>query len=132
MSEVSEAAKAREWRAGAFTVRTDQGEFQIAGWICEPFALDFRVWETDDDWYDRGWALTHLPTGFVAAGILAPLNQAFSIADEMNACADWDFTDPMQAQKLRKQVHALQARHEGLLVLKYPTFGPLFAMRDAA
>lgn len=126
------AVKNREWRAGAFTVRTEQGERQIAGWICEPFALDFRVWDDDEDWYVRGWALTHIPTGFIAAGILAPLNQAFSIADEVNACADWNFTDAVLSKKRAKPMHALKAKYDGVLALKGARFSPLFSMREDA
>src|SRR5690606_7015753 len=112
------------WQPGQFSVLTEEGEHPVAGWISEPFALDFRVWEDENDWFRSGWALTHLPTGYIAAGILAPLSQAFVIADEFRAAADWDFTAPDEAKARKGAVADLRKKHGGVLVNRQPLFSP--------
>lgn len=119
------------WVAQAFTVNTDSGQSQVAGWVSGLFALDFRVWnswdeEFDEDRNDRGWVLTHLPTGFMAAGILAPLEEAKTIADRIIGLADWSFSDPAESKSRGSLLLPLRKELEGKLIFRAATYSPLF------
>jgi hypothetical protein len=117
---------AEHWRPGGFQVSTDQGTAEVAGWLHGHFALDFRLFRDEwGDWSERGWQLTHVPTGMVAAGILAPLDRACEIADEIAAAADWDFTDPSEARSRGPAAMAVIAAHEGVAI-RTTGRGPLF------
>lgn len=74
----------------------------VAGWHKGNWGLDFRVFDIGDYEEDlhSGWMLTHLATGYSAFAILEPIEDAFRIADEINAMADWDFQDPVKAKGL--------------------------------
>ena len=119
------------WNAQGFTVRTDQGEREIAGWVNGVFALDFRVFREDHYDYDidtfSGWQLTHIPTGFKAFGILTPLDRATKLADELASAADWNFTDPAEAKRLSKVARDFMEAHPNDVVRWDTVNGPLMA-----
>ena len=92
------------WTAGSFSVATHLGQFPIAGWLKGLWALDVRTFYLDDYEDDDaiyGWGLSHIPTGYLAFGIIAPLERAFSIADAINGMADWDFVDASGSTMLK-------------------------------
>jgi hypothetical protein len=116
-----------DWRPGGFTVNTDHGPRTVAGWISEPFALDFRVWwnRVDED-YTKGWLLTHIPTGFQCFGIAASLERAFEIAGRMSALGDWNFTDPEAKKPLLPAVRSLVEELGNELLMGGASLAPLY------
>ena len=73
-----------DWQATSFAVKTDRGEYLVAGWVHGLFALDFRVRDRQP-----GWQLTHIPTGMQGGFIEAPLEDAFAVVAEVEALGDW-------------------------------------------
>lgn len=116
------------WEPCGFTANTDEGPRLIAGWVKPPFALDFRVWAAGEDGYDRGWLLTHLPTGFQVLGILTPLNEACEIADRVAALMDWSFDDAAGAKGKASFLKPLKEELGDKLVFRTAAFGPLFTV----
>lgn len=124
-----------QWAVGEIPVRLkdEQGPAHtvIAGWVKGLWALDFRVFDESRGWDDElcsGWMLTHIPTGFCAFGILAPLPEAQEIADEIDGMADWSFTDPDGAKNLKGVQAKVREEFEGrisasTLFCRGPMFG---------
>lgn len=126
----------RAWKAAAFDVMTDEGQEQVAGWVNGLFALDFRVFDVAHrrailSKCRPGWAMTHLPTGRLTAGIVAPLAKAMEIAQEIAILGDWNFSDREKARKFASAINGLRAVYPGELLLKSAAFGPLFFSADA-
>lgn len=118
-----------EWCAAGFMAKTDQGEHEVAGWVNGLFALDFRIWSAPDEWdegYDRGWLLTHLPTGHQMFGIIAPLTEARQIADRVAELTDWSFDDPAAAKGKSALLKPLKDELGDRLAFRRPVFGPMF------
>jgi hypothetical protein len=105
------------WHAGEFSVSIGtqawkragmehevKRQVPIAGWINGLFALDFRVMLDMNDEYRKGWVLTHLPTGFIVVKLGLDRDAAIAVADEIAACADWNFTDPAGAKPISAAV----------------------------
>jgi len=118
----------REWVAGAFTVQTERGGFDIAGWIKAPFALDFRVFDDSFEWFDAGWYLTHIPTGFGVGGIIANLPAAMEVADQIREIADWSFSDQGDAKAVAPAFVEFRDQCSAKIVRGGPLAGPLFGM----
>lgn len=99
-----------DWKAGQFTTSTFVGEgkkpmpVNVAGWISERWALDFRAFEDEsNEWVQGGWAMTHIQTGQKAFNIIGvSVSQAQDIVEVVDAMADWNFTDPQKGRSLRE------------------------------
>jgi len=124
-----------EWQVGPIpiTVVGDNNEAIetriVAGWHKGNWGLDFRVFDIGDykdDLYS-GWMLTHLATGYSAFGILEPMEDAFRIADEIDAMADWDFQDPVKAKGLIGIASKIETIFGGSVTRKLSVCrGPIF------
>ncbi len=119
------------WRVGVINLKCAAPDkpvdVPVAGWTKDAFGLDFRVIANDDgDYCIPGWCLTHLPTGFVVRYIDAGHIEALSLADEIAAAGDWDFTDPAEGKLRGPAVKAVMDKHPGKL------FGSRRALRPRA
>lgn len=85
--------KEAPWQVGPVEIMTTSGPNVIAGWVNGRFGLDFRAMLNDDEEWDGGWVLTHLPTGMVVRRIFSNLQTAQAYAGEIAAHGDWDFTE---------------------------------------
>lgn len=81
------------WQVGPVEIITTSGPQVVAGWVNGKFGLDFRAMLTDEEEWDGGWVLTHLPTGMMVRRISANLQTAQAYAGEIAAHGDWDFTE---------------------------------------
>jgi hypothetical protein len=120
------------WTPQGFEIQTDQGPRIMAGWVKRPFALDFRAWRDNDYDYERGWLLTHLPTGCQVFGICSDLERAFEIVARVEALGDWGFTDPKDGKPLARLVRALIDELGGEILRGTPSLSPLYRAREAA
>jgi hypothetical protein len=126
-----------EWTAGAFKAwlmlpNLEREQVEVAGWIREPFALDFRsflIGDNDPAWRASGWVITHLPTGYSAFAVHAPLKQVMAVVDRLNALGDWSFDDAEEAAKLRPAARELtlslgdRASHASDAIAPWNSFG---------
>lgn len=104
--------KEATWQVGPVEIITTSGPQVIAGWVNGKFGLDFRAMLTDDEEWDGGWVLTHLPTGMVVRRIFANLQTAQAYAGEIAAHGDWDFTEatPDRMKALSPVIAAAKAK----------------------
>ena len=75
----------------------------VAGWVRGNFGIDERA--NLSRRRGKTWCLTHLPTGYAAKALRGSLKSVQAIADQIEACADWDFADPQQAKVRGAAVH---------------------------
>jgi hypothetical protein len=101
------------WNDGLFVMKVIGSDGvkdkTVDGYVNGIFALDKR-----SDVYDLRkvvWCMTHLPTGYAVRHIRGSLSDAFKIADEIAAGADWDFSDPKEARSRGPAVKAVAERH---------------------
>lgn len=119
------ADQTHQWNVGEFIIHCDGGDVRVAGWKCGVWALDFRTYEIFDE-VSPGWALTHLPSGHIAAAIIESLENAQAIVGKIDALGDWSFTDAKMAGEFATGMRDLVSAHPDVLLLKHPLFGPGF------
>jgi len=115
-----------DWTVAAITMSCKDGDVQVPAWTCGIWALDFRVFEPFPGELMEGWALTHVPTGYLGGGITAPLSRAMEIVAEVAAIGDWCFTDIKCANRFTKHIRALRDRLPDEFLLKSAVFSPTF------
>lgn len=115
------------WKAGEFNFSAADGAtVRVAGWVKGFWALDFRVWYGAKSLF-AGWALSHIPTGRLAVGILDDLEKAQAIADLVDGLGDWNFTEYERVRDFRDQMLTLQTLvGSDIMVFKHPSMGPNF------
>lgn len=80
----------------------------LGGWVREPFAIDPRFYFDERlEAMQKGWVITHLPTGFIVRGVRGGLEQAKLVCDCLLDGDDWDFVDVAVAQARGPRVKAL-------------------------
>lgn len=122
----SEREGAEEWRAGSFTAQSGAGDFEVAGWISGLWALDFRGYDDEDGFVLPGWALTHIPTGYLAAAIMDSLANAQAIVALIDNLGGWDFTDPAKVREKSAAMRQLRDTMPDVLKFRSPTIWPGF------
>lgn len=118
-----------QWQVGEIPAITDCGRIAIAGWVRGHFGLDFRIWENAicDD-YQKGWCLTHIPTGRVAMAIFAPLHRAQELADEFSLLGDWSFSENEDAKSLSVVARGFRNTHGSAVAFRSPCYSPLWPL----
>lgn len=76
------------WAVGGFTIRTDRGPHEVAGWVKGAFALDFRPIHGIEDAI-CGWHLTHVPTGWAIVVLQIGLARACALVDDLAAAGNF-------------------------------------------
>lgn len=130
-------ARSIEWTVAPFKVwcqtpNLGREQEEVAGWVRKPFALDFRAFlidETQPTWRASGWVITHLPTGYSAFAVHAPLKRAMAVVDRLLALGEWNFDDPVEAARLRPAAREVKlslgdrASHASDSLAPWNTFG---------
>lgn len=98
---MTESETMSDWQKTIFQVMVDSNgkpaPRSCGGWVKGPFALDPRYYFDDDEDLQKGWMITHIPTGFSVRGVQGDLAMARLVADKILAAASWDFTDNSEA-----------------------------------
>lgn len=81
------------WTVGEIPLATTRGTQVVAGWLKGYFAIDFRVFLNREEEWQGGWAITHLPTGYVTRRIFSDLRIAQAFTDALADLGDWSFTE---------------------------------------
>lgn len=80
------------WSVGEIPLATTRGSQIVAGWLKGHFGIDFRVFLNRDEEWQGGWAITHMPTGYVMRRIFSELRIAQAFTDVVADMGDWSFT----------------------------------------
>lgn len=117
-----------EWRVGELQyIAHNNGELvRIAAWINGIWALDFRAFVDDDNLLSPGWALTHIPTTYVALGILETLENAQAIARQVDELGDWNFTEVNGAAPFGGGIRTLCAMMPNVAIMRRAVLHPGF------
>lgn len=115
------------WTPAGFTVRHkipgEDGAIAdetVAGWVRQPFGLDFRAVMQDDGYFSddlekqSAWVLTHLPTGWATTAIFGTFEEARLIVDEVLLLGDWNFDVPKPTDELKRSFSAYRQRRTNL------------------
>lgn len=111
------------WRVAQIMANGTDGEWPIAAWVSGIWALDYRVFDTGAD-IAPGWSITHLPTGFLAGGIIGSLAEAQAVVSTIDAFGDWNFTDGFRAREFAAQMQNLAKAYPDAIILKQAMYSP--------
>lgn len=100
------------WHVGEVEIATTRGKQVVAGWINGNFSLDFRAFLDSNEYWQGGWTLTHLPSGYVVRRIFAELKVAQDYADALADMGDWSFSEPNQHVRLAPMASAVKTLAE--------------------
>ncbi len=103
------------WKEGYVRMMVGAGsqlprQISVRGWVGGLFGVDERSNYTPQR-SGKVWCITHIPTGFAARFVIGPRKLAQQIADEIEAAADWNFSDPAEAKSRGEAVMTVMARH---------------------
>lgn len=105
-----------DWELGIFQCMAFDGAGPVprhlGGWVKAPFAIDPRYYNVSTE---KGWVITHIPSGFVVRAVKGDLSDAKRIADEVLTCWDWNFTDPSKGKNASPAIKALMQKYPGVL-----------------
>lgn len=107
------------WQVGEIPLTTTRGKQIAAGWVRGHFGLDFRVMLNSEDAWQGGWAITHIPTGYVMRRIFSSLPVAKAYTDAVAEKGDWSFTglDQHTLAPLGRAVKAAMAAFPGVEIV---------------
>lgn len=123
------------WHIGAipFAAPSSQGLFkaEAAGWVNGLFGLDFRMYHDEVYDLDSGFQLTHIPTGYAVCAILAPLPKAKKLAEEIQAGANWDFSDAGSVKpEHRFALASVEEENRAIVKRRIDVRNPFFGMLE--
>jgi hypothetical protein len=89
------------WSVASFRIRTADGWLDVDGIVRPPFGIDQR---SIDQAGNRGWFVTHLPSGLAVVTQVRALAVALALVDRIAGLTDWTAQTISATPDLRERV----------------------------
>jgi hypothetical protein len=89
------------WSTASFRISTADGWLDVDGFVRPPFGIDQR---SIDHAEDRGWFVTHLPSGLAVVTQIRPLAVALAFVDRIAGLTEWTAQTISATSDLRERV----------------------------